>query len=72
MVGNVTLDEDGAHFRVEARSEQRREHISRLTAKGLWGDLEGERVKVNDTVESVSALRVDPLAYRAQVVAEVH
>src|SRR3989442_16006639 len=69
---DVALDEERAHVGVEAGREENGSRLERLAPELAGIRRSRECVQVDDAVERVVLVLVgDPVAYRAQVVAEV-
>ena len=72
VLGDVALDEQGAAPRLEARGEELRDREARAPAQLRGVLVHRDGVQIDHTVERVVvALQRDPLAHRAEIVAEV-
>ena len=71
VLGDLTLDEEGAAVGVEPHREQVQHGVECVGPERLGRDLRRERVEVNDAVEGVVAvLEAHPVPQRAEVVAQ--
>ena len=66
----VALHEDRAHFRVESDGQEQRRELECLSPQLGRVLRDGERVQVDDAVERVRILIVDPVAQGSEEAAE--